>query len=224
MNIWNLSPEEATQVQLRLRDQLVLEWDDRPVESVAGVDIHYIGEYARAAIVVMKYPALSPVETVKAEMPVTFPYTPGLLAFREGPPFLAAWEKLHYKPDLVMFDGQGIAHPRGVGLASQMGLWIGRPTIGVAKSHLYGIYREPGCNRGDYAFLYDETNPNQIIGAVLRVKENVRPLFISPGHLIDVRQSIEFVMACVKTHRLPETTRQAHQAAGDQCLPISKEV
>jgi deoxyribonuclease V len=224
MNIWNLSPEEAIQVQLRLRGQLVLEWDDRPVESVAGVDICYIGENARAAIVVMKYPALSPAETVKAETPITFPYIPGLLAFREGPPFLAAWEKLHHKPDLVMFDGQGIAHPRGTGLASQMGLSIGRPTIGVAKSHLYGIYLEPGSNRGDYTFLYDESDPKQIIGAVLRTKENARPLFISPGHLIDVRQAIEFVMACVKAHRLPETTRQAHQTAGGENMLISKKM
>jgi deoxyribonuclease V len=223
MNVWNLSLEEAMQAQLRLRDQLILEWDDRPIESVAGVDIHYLGEYAHAAIIVMEFPALSPIETVKAEIPVSFPYIPGLLAFREGPSFLSAWDKLRYKPDLVMFDGHGIAHPRGIGLASQMGILIGRPTIGVAKSHLYGIYRETGSNRGDYTFLHDESNQKQVIGAVLRTKDNTRPLYISPGHLIDVRQSIGFVMACVKTHRLPETTRLAHQAASGKEPANSKE-
>ena len=138
LHSWTIDPEEAVKVQAGLRDRLVLKWDGRAVRTVGGVDIGLGEETARAAIVVLRYPDLAPVEAVTAEAPLVFPYVPGLLAFREGPAFLEAWQKLEHLPDLVMFDGQGIAHPRGIGIASQMGLWLERPTIGVAKSRLYG--------------------------------------------------------------------------------------
>jgi deoxyribonuclease V len=220
---WNLTPAEAAQVQKDLRDRLVLSWDDRPVSTVAGVDISIKTETARAALVVLRYPELTPIEAVIADAPLIFPYIPGLLAFREGPSVLAAWAKLQSKPDLLMFDGQGIAHPRGIGIASQMGLWlerptIERPTIGVAKSRLYGLHAEVGPERGDRVDLLDK-NTN-VIGAVLRTRPKTNPLYVSPGHLIDVQHAVEFVMACCTTFRLPEPTRWAHKVAGGENLPV----
>jgi deoxyribonuclease V len=175
-------------------------------------------ETARAAIVVLRYPDLTPLEGVTADAPLVFPYIPGLLAFREGPAVLAAWEKLQTKPDLLMFDGQGIAHPRGIGIASQMGLWLERPSIGVAKSRLYGRHAAPGSNRSDLAELHDERDPTRVIGAVLRTRANVNPLYISIGHLIDLPHCIEFVLRCCTQYRLPETTRWAHKVAAGERL------
>ena len=215
---WNLTPQEAALVQKELRERLILEWDDRPVAAIAGVDISIKTETARAAIVVIRYPELTPVEAVLADAPLVFPYIPGLLAFREGPAVLAAWAKLKNKPDMLMFDGQGIAHPRGIGIASQMGLWLERPTIGVAKSRLYGLHAEVGPERGTRADLLDK-NTN-LIGAVVRTREKTNPLYISPGHLMDVEHAVAFVMACCTTYRLPEPTRWAHKVAGGEKLPV----
>lgn len=204
-------------IQKKFRERLVLRWDDRPVETIGGVDVSIKTEVTRAAIVVLRYPDLTPIEAAVAETPLVFPYIPGLLAFREGPGVLAAWHKLENKPDLLMFDGQGIAHPRGVGIASHMGLWLERPTIGVAKSRLYGLHAEVGPARGDRADLLDK-NTN-VIGAVLRTRERTNPLYISPGHLMDVEHAVKFVMACTTSYRLPEPTRWAHKAAGGETLP-----
>ena len=219
LHAWDLSPEEATRIQSELRERLILTWDGRPVNTVGGVDVSISEETARCAIVVLTYPDLEPVEAASTDVPLAFPYIPGLLAFREGPAVLAALENLKHKPDLLMFDGQGIAHPRGIGIASQMGLWLERPTIGVAKSRLYGHHAHPGPNRGDQVSLYDELRPARIIGAVLRTKDNVKPLYVSPGHLIDVPHAVEFVLACSAGYRLPETTRWAHRVAGGERLP-----
>lgn len=220
LHSWTIDPQEAVKLQDDLRGRLVLAWDGREVRSVGGVDIGLNGDRARAAIVVLRYPDLSPLEAVTAEVPLAFPYVPGLLAFREGPAFLAAWQKLARLPDLVLFDGQGIAHPRGTGIASHMGLWLERPTIGVAKSRLYGQHAEPGPRKGDRAELHDPRQPGQVIGAVLRSKENTNPLYVSPGHLIDVPHAIEFVQACVTGYRLPEPTRWAHKVAAGESLPF----
>ncbi len=216
---WNLAPPQAAQVQNELRGRLVLAWDDRPIQTVGGVDISIQSESARAAIVVLGYPDLKPLEAVTADVPLVFPYIPGLLAFREGPAVLAAWAKPHNNPDLLMFDGQRIAHPRGVGIAAQMGLWLERPTIGVAKSRLYGLHGEVGPKRGDRVDLLDK-NTN-LIGAVLRTREKTNPLYISPGHLIDVGRAVKLVMACCTAYRLPEPTRWAHKVAGGEQLPIA---
>jgi deoxyribonuclease V len=214
---WNLTSAEATLVQKELRERLVLRWDGRTIMTVGGVDVSIKPEVARAAIVVLRYPELTPLEGVVAEAPLVFPYIPGLLAFREGPAVLAAWTKLKVQPDLLMFDGQGIAHPRGIGIAAQMGLWLERPTIGVAKSRLYGLHAEVGPERGARVDLLDK-NTN-LIGAVLRTRENTNPLYISPGHLMDVEHAVEFVMACTAGYRLPEPTRWAHKVAGGETLP-----
>lgn len=214
---WDLSPDEAILVQKDLRTRLVLHWDKRPVQTIGGVDISIKTEVTRAAIVVIRFPELTPLEAVTADTPLVFPYMPGLLSFREGPAVLEAWKKLRHKPDLVMFDGQGIAHPRGIGIASQMGLWLERPTIGVAKSRLYGRHEEVGPKRGDQAELIDKNG--NVIGTVLRTREKTNPLYISPGHLIDVKHATDFVLACSAGYRLPEPTRWAHKIAGGEQLP-----
>jgi deoxyribonuclease V len=217
---WDLSPEQAVQVQAGLRQRLVLDWDGRDVGAIGGVDVSLKEDHAIAAIVVLRFPDLAPLEGVTAEVPLIFPYIPGLLAFREGPAVLAAWEKLRHKPDLLLFDGQGIAHPRGIGIASQMGLWLVRPTIGVAKSRLYGRHTEPGLEQGARVPLFDERAHEEVIGAVMRTRMNASPLYISAGHLIDVEHSIEFVLKCTAGYRLPEPTRWAHKVAGGEKLPL----
>jgi len=214
---WNLTPAEAVKVQKEMRERLVLRWDNRPVTTIGGVDVSIKGEYTRAAIVVLRYPELTPVEATLADTPLIFPYIPGLLAFREGPAVLAAWNKLQNKPDLLMFDGQGIAHPRGVGIACHMGLWLERPTIGVAKSRLYGRHEEVGSARGDRADLLDKIG--NVIGTVVRMRERTNVLYVSPGHLIDVDHATQFVLTCSAGYRLPEPTRWAHKVAGGETLP-----
>jgi deoxyribonuclease V len=195
-----------------------LTWDkEYRVTTVGGVDVGLSGESARCAIVILRFPELTPLEGVTADAPLVFPYIPGLLAFREGPAVLAAWDKLKIKPDLLMFDGQGIAHPRGIGIASHMGLWLEKPSIGIAKSRLFGRHGEVGPRRGDRADLLD--NRGNIIGTVLRTREGTNLLYISPGHLIDVQHAIEFVLACCTGYRLPEPTRWAHKVAGGEKLP-----
>jgi deoxyribonuclease V len=217
LHSWDLAPEEAMRLQKEMRERLIPRWDGRPVTTIGGVDISIKTEAARAAIVVIRFPDLTPVEAVTADAPLVFPYVPGLLAFREGPAVLAAWELLETRPDLLMFDGQGIAHPRGVGIASHMGLWLERPTIGVAKSRLYGRHEEVGPLHGDHTELIDKGG--NVIGKVLRTKERTNPLYISPGHLMDVPHATEFVLACLAGYRLPEPTRWAHKVAGGEKLP-----
>ncbi|MEZ0396279.1 MAG: deoxyribonuclease V [Anaerolineales bacterium] len=217
LHSWTLSPDEAAHLQTELRERLILSWDEKAVSLIAGVDVSVRAETSICAIVLLTYPDLEPVEAAVAEVTLTFPYIPGLLAFREGPAVLAAWERLQRIPDLVMFDGQGIAHPRGLGIASQMGLWLECPTIGVAKSRLYGRHAAPATLRGHYTDLLDERG--RVIGAVLRTKENTRPLYVSPGHLIDLAHAVSFVLDCCRGFRLPEPTRWAHRVAGGEALP-----
>lgn len=213
---WTLNPDQAIELQAKLRDRLVLTWDEGEVTIIGGVDVSYKEEQARAAIVVMGYPDLAPIESVTVKIPIVFSYIPGLLAFREGPAVLTAWKQMHTKPDLIIFDAQGIAHPRGIGLASHMGLWLERPSIGVAKSRLYGRHVLPGPKRGNSAELWDEHDPTRIIGMVLRTRTSVSPVYVSPGHLIDVTHSVQFVLKCCTRYRLPEPTRWAHKVAGGE--------
>jgi deoxyribonuclease V len=220
LHSWSLDPSEAVRIQAELRKRLVLTWDGRAVESVGGVDISLSGERAHAAIVVLRWPDLGPIEGVTADAPLNFPYIPGLLGFREGPAILAAWDKLRATPDLILFDGQGIAHPRGIGIASQMGLWLQRPTIGVGKSRLYGRHDEPGPNPGDRTDLVDPRT-GQVIGAALRTRAGSKPLIVSPGHLIDLAHAVDFVLRCLRGYRLPEPTRWAHKVAAGEMLPAA---
>lgn len=209
---WDVTPEEAVALQQQLRRQVVLQADLGRVERVAGVDVSFRGDRARAAVVVLSFPQLTVVERALAEVPVTFPYIPGLLSFREGPAVLAAFERLTLWPDLVIFDGQGLAHPRRFGLACHLGLFLDLPSIGCAKSRLCGTYQEPGPFRGEWSPLYDG---EEVIGAALRSHPAKEVLFVSPGHRMDLETAIRYVLSCCANHRLPETTRWAHRLAGN---------
>jgi deoxyribonuclease V len=175
------------------------------------VDVAVREEIARAAVVVLRYPDLTPIETALAELPVAFPYIPGLLSFREAPAILAACAKLTTAPDLFIFDGQGTAHPRRLGIARHVGLFLDRPSIGCAKSRLCGEHGELPSHAGAWAPL---TDAGEIIGAVVRTREEVRPVYVSPGHRVDLATAIRHVLACCRGYRLPEPCRLAHQAAG----------
>jgi deoxyribonuclease V len=210
---WNLLPSEAIALQKQLAAQVIA---NRPIDLntirlVAGVDVSVKDNISQAAVVVVSFPDLQPVETVLASQPTPFPYIPGLLSFREGPVLEKAFEKLQHEPDMFIFDGMGIAHPRRIGIASQMGLWLQKPTIGCGKTHLIGQHSEPGAEKGAYSPLRDR---NELIGVVLRTRANTKPVYISPGHLADIPTAIEAVLRCTPKYRLPEPIRLAHNAAG----------
>jgi len=207
---WDLSPTEAVALQRALAERVDLTWDGRIVERVAGVDVAFDRQEQRlfAGVVVLSYPALTVVEEVGVEAPVTFPYVPGLLSFREVPPVLACFARLVAVPDLVVCDGQGTAHPRRMGLACHLGLWLCVPTVGCAKSRLVGRHREPGWRRGCATRFYDADGEE--IGRCLRTRDGVRPVYCSPGHRIDGVTAMRWVLRLCRGYRLPETTRAAH--------------
>lgn len=219
LHSWDLPPKEAVRVQRQLRDQLHLEWESPPVELIAGVDVHFEDDLPLAAVCVLSFPQLDPIEAVRAKADHAYPYVPGLLAFREGPAVLEAWGRLRSDPDLVMFDAHGIAHPRAMGLASHLGLWLGRPSIGVAKSRLYGTHDEPDLEKGAWSPLFDEEEAGRRIGAVVRTRNEVKPVFVSPGHLIDLETAIDLTLECCPRYKLPEPTRWAHRVADGADFP-----
>jgi deoxyribonuclease V len=210
---WQLSTSQAKEVQLRLAKQVSRKNEVFSPCFIAGVDISVsrVQKVAVGAAVVLKYPELVVVETQVAHGKLDFPYIPGLLSFRELPLTLAACERLSITPDLIMVDGQGIAHPRRLGLASHLGLFLDVPTIGCAKSRLCGSHQEPGTEPGSYAGILDK---DETIGVALRTKHRVKPVYVSIGHMIDLETAIYWVLECCRGYRLPEPTRSAHQAAG----------
>ncbi len=214
---WDLSIEEAIELQEQLAKKVIVEttFDPDQIETVAGVDVGLEDGLARAAVVVLDLASLEPIDWAVARVEITFPYVPGLLTFREGPSVLAALEKLGTWPDLFVFDGQGRAHPRRIGLASHLGVILDQASIGCAKSRLIGEYEEPGNRVGDWSPLCDD---ERVIGAVLRTRASVRPVFVSTGHRVDLPTAIDLVLACAKGYRLPETTRYAHKVAGGKKL------
>lgn len=173
---------------------------------VAGVDAAYGDGFLVGVASLFRLPELSPVEDALLKDSIKFPYVPGFLGFREGPVILKALKSLKLKPDLVIFDGQGIAHPRGLGIASHVGVLLRIPTIGCAKTRLVGSYIEPGPLKGSFSYLYLK---GKKVGAVLRTKDNTRPLFVSPGHLIDITSAISIVLSLVTKYRIPEPLRRA---------------
>lgn len=203
-------------MQEALAGQVISELKLERVTTVAGVDAGYGEGMVRAAVVVLSYPTLEVVAYAVATRTVDFPYTPGLLTFREGPAILDALDKLASAPDLLIFDGQGIAHPRRLGIASHIGLLVDIPSIGCAKSWLCGQYPEPGSERESFSYLVDK---GETIGAVLRTRRDVKPVFVSIGHRLDLTSSIDYVLACCRGYRLPEPTRWAHRLAGGKSLP-----
>jgi deoxyribonuclease V len=206
---WALTPREAVALQKSLRERVRVEPLGRKVETIAGADISFdkFSTVLYAGIVVLRLPTLEVVEEVGVVSESKFPYVPGLLSFRETPPVLEAWARLKTEPDAVMFDGQGIAHPRRVGIASHVGLLIKRPTLGCAKSVLVGKYEDLGEERGSRAPLVDK---GETVGAALRTKTRVQPIYVSPGHLIDTDGAVELTLRCDGGYRQPEPTRRAH--------------
>lgn len=208
----DITPEEAVTLQRELAKQVIDrdDFDVSALRTVAGIDVSLADE-GRAAIVVLSFPELVPVETVTASVPLTFPYVPGLLAFREMPLVLAALDKLSAPPDLVMIDGQGWAHPRRFGIACFVGVHTGIPSIGVAKSILCGKHEALGDEPGSAEPL---VHRGETIGTALRTKKRTNPLIISLGHRVSLPTAVQLVQQCIRGYRLPEPTRQAHNAAG----------
>lgn len=212
---WDVTPREARAIQERLRGALVLRDDLGAVRHVAGADVAFedAGRITRGAVAVLDFPSLEPVDQALARCPTAFPYVPGLLSFREIPALLAAMEQLAIVPDLLLCDGQGTAHPRRFGLACHLGLVTGLPAVGVAKTRLVGEHEEVPDEKGAWVPL---TDAGEVIGAVLRTREGVRPVYVSPGHRVCLETAVRFTMACVTRFRLPETTRRADRLAGQK--------
>jgi len=209
---WDLSPKEAIALQKRLRPQIVTQDDFGEIRRVAGVDVGFEegGRITRAAVSVLSWPELDPMEDALARQPTRFPYVPGLLSFREIPAVLEALAQLRTPPDLLLCDGHGIAHPRRLGIAAHLGLYVNLPSIGVGKSRLVGRYEEPGPEKGDWSPLMDA---GERIGAVVRTRTRVKPLFISGGHRVGLESAIRFTLAATTRYRLPETTLRADRLA-----------
>ncbi len=210
---WTVSPREAIAIQQRLGRFVRLEDDlPDPVTTVAGVDAGFKngGALTRAAVAVLDYPALTLEEQAIAEVPTRFPYIPGLLSFREIPAVLEALARLPALPDLLLCDGQGIAHPRRLGIASHLGVLLDHPTIGVGKTRLIGTHDPVPEAKGAWVPLRDK---GEVIGAVVRTRAGVKPLYVSPGHRISVEGAVKWVLACTTRYKLPETTRWAHRLA-----------
>src|SRR3954463_1077086 len=210
---WTTAPAEAVALQRELRSEVIA---DQPIDLdavrfVAGVDVSVKNDQSQAAVVVVTFPDFRPIETVLARGPTPFPYVTGLLSFREGPVLEEAFERLENEPDVFLFDGMGIAHPRRIGIASHMGLWLERPPIGCGKTLLCGRYKDLGEEKGSAAPLIDR---KETIGVALRTRTAKNPMFISPGHLADIPTAAELVLRCSPKYRLPEPIRLAHNAAG----------
>jgi deoxyribonuclease V len=212
---WPTQVKEAIALQEQLRDRVISRDLLGPVHRVVGVDVGFEGEgeVARAAAAVLSFPGLELVDSAVAKEKAQFPYVPGLLSFREAPAALNALSKLSVAPDLILYDGQGYAHPRRFGIASHVGVLADIPSIGVAKSRLIGEHAPVPEEKGDWVALTDN---DETIGAVLRTQTGVAPLFVSIGHRLSLATAVCWVMACVTRYRLPETSRWAHRMASEQ--------
>ncbi|HWH07393.1 MAG TPA: deoxyribonuclease V [Candidatus Paceibacterota bacterium] len=211
---WNISPKEAIALQKELSDQVSLVPCLKPIETIGGADVS-MNRFAKegfAGFVTLTYPELTLIDHAVTKAAIPFPYIPGLLSFREIPMLLRAWEKLATKPDVLVVDGIGIAHPRRFGIASHLGVLLDIPTIGCAKNVLVGTYEEPPEEPGSYSNLIHK---GEVVGAALRTKVRVKPVFVSPGHLITIPEAVALAASCVRRHRLPEPTRLAHNTVNE---------
>jgi deoxyribonuclease V len=212
IHAWPTDVAAARAVQESLRSQVAREDDLGPVSLVAGIDVGFEekGQITRAAVVVLEFPGLVPFEQAVSRTSTRFPYVPGYLSFRELPAVLKALERLACRPDLLLCDGQGLAHPRRFGLACHLGVLTDIPSIGVAKSRLIGTHDEVPSEKGQWVPLLDK---GETIGAVVRTRTNVSPVYVSIGHRISLATAIDYVLRCTTRFRLPETTRLAHRLA-----------
>ena len=216
---WDISVEEAESIQdqLKMRLSKIKGGMSQPkqIELIAACDVDYCPDSPdiSAAVIIFRFPKLDIAEEVivrKRESHL-FPYIPGLLSFREGPLLIEALKKIESDPQIILFDGQGIAHPKRMGLATHLGLLLDKSTIGCAKSFLYGVYEDPVNIGGSYSLLKDENG--ELIGGVIRTRKDVKPIFVSPGYKLDSKTSIDIVLSCVKDYRIPEPLRIAHMKA-----------
>jgi len=205
---------EATQVQNELREKVNLQPIDYPVNIIAGADISFnkFSTTVYAGIVLLDFPSLQPLGYSLVKKEVHFPYVPGYLAFREVPALLDAWEQLPFKPDVLVVDGHGIAHPRRMGIAAHFGVLADTPALGCAKKVLCGKFEEPGLTKGSFSPLIHK---EEIIGAALRTKVKVKPVFVSPGNKIDLQGAMSIINQCVGKYRIPEPTRLAHNTVNE---------
>ena len=210
LHSWNVSVELAIQIQEALKDRIILKKTFSKVETIGGGDVAYSrdGNLLFGAIAVLSFPNLEILDMATADGKIPFPYIPTLLSFREGPILIKTFQRLKIKPDVMIFDGQGVAHPRRMGLASHMGLWFGLPSIGCAKTPLLDESISPELSKGSFEWIRNE---GEKVGAVLRTKEKIKPLFVSPGHRIDLLTSIQLILESCRGYRFPEPLRKAHQ-------------
>ena len=213
LHAWDVTPDQARRIQDELRGKLTDRSFPQKPSLVAGVDAGYPKDdktIVIGAVVVVSLPGFNVVDSAFATTRRQFPYRSGLLTFREGPAVLAAFEGLKCRPDVAIFDGQGQAHPRKMGIAAHLGLWLNLPTVGCAKTRLVGEHDQPGPNKGDHAPLVFR---GETIGAVVRTRVGVKPVYVSPGHLMDVDSAVSLVLECTTKYRLPEPIRLAHRLA-----------
>jgi deoxyribonuclease V len=216
LHSWSLTTQEAKEVQQNLRNQVISQdLFTEPIQHVAGVDMGFTenGKISRAAVAVLSFPDLQLVETSIAYRPTEFPYIPGFLSFREIPALLDALQKIKTIPDMILCDGQGIAHPRRFGIACHLGLLVDIPTIGVAKSLFIGKHEALADSKGSWQPLIDR---DETIGAVLRTRSGVKPVYVSPGHRVSLATAIDYTLRCTTKYRLPETTRIADKLASSR--------
>jgi deoxyribonuclease V len=205
--------------QLNLATKIRITRIDSQITRIAGVDVAAAGDMLVGCITVLKYPSLDLIEYTWDRARARIGYVPGYLSFREIPVLLKCYRKLREKPDLLLVDGQGIAHPRALGLASHLGLLLRKPTIGCAKSHLYGAFDPPAAFRGAHTPILSKNDKK--IGWVLRTRKAINPLFVSPGHLVDLEDCKKYVLASTKGFRIPEPIRYAHRIAGEKARSIN---
>jgi deoxyribonuclease V len=210
---WDVSPKEAVAIQRSLRNQVAIKGNLNHARRVAGADIALDKQRERgyAAVLVLDVDSHEVVETCTATGPLTFPYVPGLLTFREGPLLLKLLGRIESEPDIVFFDGQGYAHPRRMGIASHLGLWLGCPTVGLAKSRLCGVYREPAARKGSSTQLRHD---DEVVGRVVRTRDGVRPIFVSPGHRLSIASAERWALRVSDGYRIPRPTRLADHLVG----------
>ena len=209
LHSWNIPISEAKAIQDRFRENVMISPLKHSIQFIAGADVSFDrgSNIMHAAIVILFFSDLSVVEKKGISEEVNFPYVPGLLAFREGPPILKVWDKLEQKPDVILFDAHGLAHPRRFGLACHLGVILDIPSIGCAKSVLVGSYSKPGSKAGEFSLMIDK---GEEVGAAVRTKDGVTPMFVTVGHRVDLPSAIKLTLDCVKGYRVPEPTRQAH--------------
>lgn len=208
IHCWNITPKDAIELQKNLSKEVIIAKFQIKPTLIAGTDVSFRDGMAYGVVVILSYPELKIVEAIKKIEKISYPYVPGLLSFRECPILEKCFLELKNEFDLILVDGQGIAHPRKFGIASHLGYLLDKPSIGCAKSHLFGNFEEPGVKKGSFAYIFDQEKNK--IGVVLRTRDNVKPVYVSCGYKVDIATSIRIILSCTSKYRIPEPLRVAH--------------